>query len=327
MSTSRIHYIDVSKGIAIVLVILGHCSAYSIGDHSRLFYTIYAFHIPFWFFISGLLYHTRDWQSYFSRKVKSLVLPYILFCLCNTCFYFVASIIGHISLYRLICFGGLWFILTLFYVTILYYLADTICLKGCNTTSKSIIVSLFAILALFVGIGDSSIINESYTLSVSLVAFFFFRLGVFSQRAVEWLSSTNRIVLLSISLLLLSILALTAPMNPSPIDVRIGRFGNRFLFVSQAVMGIAGMSLLSIAISANRHLEYLGRNSLLIFALHFPVWRLSNHFFSGWGLKGYYLLGCVFACTVIVTLLILIPINKYFPWFKGEYCFLESNNN
>ena len=83
MDKERIHVIDVAKGIAISLVVLGHLAVTSLGDHSRLFYTIYAFHMPFWFFLSGCLYGSKDWKTFFSGKVKALLLPYLLFSIVN----------------------------------------------------------------------------------------------------------------------------------------------------------------------------------------------------------------------------------------------------
>ena len=46
----RLSFIDIAKGIGIILVILGHSLAY--GCQNALFSMIYAFHMPVFFFFS-----------------------------------------------------------------------------------------------------------------------------------------------------------------------------------------------------------------------------------------------------------------------------------
>lgn len=49
----RIGYIDIAKGIGILLVYIGHCD---LDYKSNLFLWIYSFHMPLFFFISGSLF-------------------------------------------------------------------------------------------------------------------------------------------------------------------------------------------------------------------------------------------------------------------------------
>ncbi|MCK1159029.1 acyltransferase family protein [Streptococcus uberis] len=58
VKNKRDRFLDFSKGIAIILVILGHSfpeSTPSSGFQSFLFYIIYLCHMPIFFFISGYL--------------------------------------------------------------------------------------------------------------------------------------------------------------------------------------------------------------------------------------------------------------------------------
>ena len=52
MDKKRIAYIDKAKGVAILLVILGHCCG-SVEEPINRF--ILSFHMPLFFFLSGLL--------------------------------------------------------------------------------------------------------------------------------------------------------------------------------------------------------------------------------------------------------------------------------
>ena len=53
MNDLRISYIDQLKGIAILLVVLGHVIGYNNCEDSFLWRFIYSFHMPLFMFISG----------------------------------------------------------------------------------------------------------------------------------------------------------------------------------------------------------------------------------------------------------------------------------
>ena len=53
MSNQRIQYIDIAKGIGILLVVIGHC----INSLSFLGKWIWSFHMPLFFVISGLCFN------------------------------------------------------------------------------------------------------------------------------------------------------------------------------------------------------------------------------------------------------------------------------
>lgn len=52
----RLRYIDVGRGIGMMLVVLGH----TVNPGSLLWKAIFAFHMPLFFMLSGYLYKQRD---------------------------------------------------------------------------------------------------------------------------------------------------------------------------------------------------------------------------------------------------------------------------
>ena len=67
-------WVDVMKGIGILTVVAGHVY---LGDITRI---IFLFHMPLFFFLSGyLLKPTKNYKSYFLKKVNHLIVPYIFF--------------------------------------------------------------------------------------------------------------------------------------------------------------------------------------------------------------------------------------------------------
>ena len=70
-------WIDIFKGISILLVVLGHMSI-----PQKLYTWIYLFHMYAFFFIAGVTYHyreTRSWWQYFCGSVRRLYVPYLCY--------------------------------------------------------------------------------------------------------------------------------------------------------------------------------------------------------------------------------------------------------
>lgn len=65
---------DMMKGLAIFLMVLGHCQI-----HEVLFHIIYLFHIPMFFIVSGYFYTPKDWKTCCKTDLRRLILPYLIF--------------------------------------------------------------------------------------------------------------------------------------------------------------------------------------------------------------------------------------------------------
>ena len=91
--TKRLSYIDTIKGVAILLVVMGHVLAWmfsslaeaqEIGKPMLLWNAIYAFHMPLFIFVSGYLYGQSHFDSIGNYAMKcllkgrKLVIPYII---------------------------------------------------------------------------------------------------------------------------------------------------------------------------------------------------------------------------------------------------------
>src|SRR5512140_3521698 len=72
----RIEYIDIARGIGILLVVLGHndFAAFSPFFHQ----VIYSFHIPLFFFLSGYFINTAiSFFEYSRRRFHAVLKPYL----------------------------------------------------------------------------------------------------------------------------------------------------------------------------------------------------------------------------------------------------------
>jgi len=89
IAPKRIHWIDVTRGIAIILVIYGHLFN---TDHQR--YLIYAFHMPLFFFISGLVFKptgSKPFREIIVKYVKQLLIPYYIFAVLTYLFALISQ--------------------------------------------------------------------------------------------------------------------------------------------------------------------------------------------------------------------------------------------
>lgn len=96
MSNTRIAYLDSLKGLAILLVVMGHTLAWNYSDWTIvlferdqasnvrmagfLFQFIYSFHMPLFFFISGFFVYKEkcNWLQNLRKKTKAYFIPYIV---------------------------------------------------------------------------------------------------------------------------------------------------------------------------------------------------------------------------------------------------------
>lgn len=75
----RLFYLDVMKGILIILVILGHSIQDTISDYQNnfLFRFIYSFHMPLFFAISGYLTFKNKYdKTLLKKRALQLLVPF-----------------------------------------------------------------------------------------------------------------------------------------------------------------------------------------------------------------------------------------------------------
>lgn len=143
MSKLRNQWLDVAKGITIILMVLGHTTIPKL-----LSDFIWAFHMPLFFIASGLATDWSRWldlpfSTFLMEKVKSLFLPFIIYS------FIVLSIAcpqDFMTLKGWLCYGwmgfGLWFIPVLFGGLIIVRLI----MSFCNDYLILCVAVLFAIL-------------------------------------------------------------------------------------------------------------------------------------------------------------------------------------
>ncbi len=76
---NRIEWIDICKGLGMILVVLGHTGLSNI---SQVAYDwIYSFHMPLFYLLSGLCFNNNKYKKfnlYIKRRLKTLVFPFFI---------------------------------------------------------------------------------------------------------------------------------------------------------------------------------------------------------------------------------------------------------
>lgn len=277
----RIGYLDIIKGIGIFFVVFGH-----ITHNSILREYIYNFHMPLFFFVSGLLHKPNlSFKDFIKKKIKSIYIPYILF-FSITFLYWVFieryvrgaeySIIhqliglpyGTYQGFHLNFNGALWFLPCLFITELLFYPISKI-------NDKFGIVS-FILLSYIIGtvLRTNNINYLPFGLHTAFFALIFYGIGYLSKNMPEKLITATGVYQYLLLIFYFTIQIIT-----------IGEYySNIFIctlpYIPIALIGIMLYLTLSIKIKRNKLIEYIGKNSLVILAFQEPVYRAIIFVFS-----------------------------------------------
>ncbi len=111
----RLDFIDYAKAIGIILVVIGHINVYN----SSCKAWIYAFHMPLFFLLSGLLLKPSDnFKAFINKKARRIMVPYFIWGLISAAFSLENLLCvcygSHQTLYRADTLSSLWFFPVLF---------------------------------------------------------------------------------------------------------------------------------------------------------------------------------------------------------------------
>jgi len=291
--SKRIEYLDIAKGIGILLVVLGHndFEVISLFVHQL----IYSFHMPLFFFLSGYFINTSiPFFDFFRKRFNALLKPYFftLFLIYFTSISFekmgfntaITRIVK--SLYgsgHYLDWVQLWFLPQLFVVSLYAFIFIALVSKLQNRWIRWGI--LLAILAISLPFLNSfypfqiSVFGKEYELfglpfSLDLVFLtgFFFILGNEIRQITSEKTFDNLFILVGtgIGLVVLNYLF------RYEIDFNIRQYESFLVNTTEAILGILFILALSrqIELHTNRLatvFKYLGNISLIILLFHVPI--------------------------------------------------------
>jgi len=290
MQPKRISWIDVARGIGIILVIHGH----SLSSESYR-HLIYAFHMPLFFFISGLVFNyirNDNLGLVIKKSAKGILVPYVGFALFtyliwlfqNNAFlsFDFSAFLNHMTgiIYgnsnRLFFNIVLWFLPVLFVTKVLFSFISKL------KSEKIIAITLFifSLIGYLISV-ISPDIRLPFGVETALTAVVFFGAGSLlvtnPHPKLNDFVLRNKIILFAAASLISGIFAVVNYQNyGQQIDLRLLHYGNYFYFYIAAISGIVATLILGRIINTNRVLEYIGKYTLALFIFHPVVLFYAN---------------------------------------------------
>lgn len=301
---------DITKGIAIILVIAGH-SSFSLNINKF----IYSFHMPLFFLLAGYFFNFSKYKNNFKLLVQSsgkrLLLPALLANLfffnfnCKN-FFNNLFIILYSSGINVLKFknsvGAAWFLPCLFLVRIFLWLFLKLTEKFKTNDFINCLIA-FAITGIGVFIGQY--VKLPWSLDISLAVLYISYIGYLLNK-YSYFKKRILLIITIISAIICSYIEYNQYSFPFELNNRI--YTNPLLSINTAI----GLSIIVIEFSMllekikitylNLFLKYLGINSLIILLVHGLAYSHKSAL--------YCTLWRLFISIIIIEILALIPATK-----------------
>ncbi len=285
----RTGYIDVMRGLGMLCIMWGHVM---LGGRTNAL--VYAFHIPAFFFMSGMVFKREKYPTLgalIKRKALTLLLPYLIWSAVTWCWYVADLKLRGLSAqgslkYLLETFvargsGGylvhnvaLWFVTCRFVTQVIWWFLSR--LKPAYALAAAAVLAAIGVLMLRAPFFDFK--RLPWSIEVALQACVFFGLGNIAS-SVRF-KKINPLPLAAACAASFALLYLGAVSN-GRVTMAQGMLGkNPLIFYLTALCGTA--FLLSLSLLADRlperaplrFVKWFGRNSFTVMACHIPIMLL-----------------------------------------------------
>ena len=287
----RINWIDWSKSVCMFLVVLGHCHIQE--SQQVVTQIIYSFHIPLFFFLTGLLCPKSISFSSIKKDLKFLILPYLIYgvltMLINSCisrnytFCWYSEELQKLCLGYNASVGAIWFLPALFVCKQLFFFCKWMLSKskifGCILVFSTILPAYFI---------THNNLNFPLFADSSLFGLPFLLLGSFRFPLIERIRKGD-FIFLSLSTITLFAITISFAINNGSVILATCEYGNSFLvYYLCAITGIAsivGACLLLeefylrfVTITSYGTIVTLGIHSLILLILQYYIPNLLGYY-------------------------------------------------
>lgn len=293
----------------------------------------YPFELVGFFFVAGYTFNTRDCFLHFLMvKIKTLFVPLVCFGLINAVLSFgikggsLLLRVGGLLMQRPGVWDDLWFVACLFTMEMLFYVV----LKFSSNLFHCFIccLSLGGCALLMINYLPFALpwhAENAFLLLIFLFMGYAARTTNFGQRLIACCSGKQGLYSLLLAVTAYVVLVFAIPNYP--IDIHVRQYGNVWVFLLSAFLGLCSVVCLSLQLEriknayALRFLAYVGANTLVYYAFQSKIISLLSFASSGMALhlNGY--VGSI-ACCLAVCLILVIPaflIRRYIPILIGRF--------
>ena len=314
----RLAYIDIAKGILIILVVIGHILKGSVFVTKSMIRIINAFHMPAFFIISGFLTNEaklreQKFSDYVKKRAIRLLVPYVVFEVLGGIWQMLVMGSDAVNLtgiiYRILTVhchvGADWFLIALFVSEVFLYWT----VKCDNRIWYYILITAAFLTAFYLPEYNWLMAN----LRRVAASFAFILTGLCCKRFFAHRS-------LLLFMLCAAGLVLGAYINTGTASIALRLFQNPILFVCCGIWGTYAVFYVSQLISKHKHaarfLEQCGRASLIIMGTHQNVLVPFNVFLGNW--MSFSVKFTILALTAVIEVPAICFCKKFLPSWVGE---------
>ena len=315
--------IDVMKGLAMLLVIIGHSSI----PYYPYRHIIFTFHMPLFFIISGYFFRKKESMTLVKTDWNKLLKPYILTSCIFVSWFIIRRILGCHNEYPLLHYvfaqfygagsphhspylgslpwaGAIWFLLAMFWCRLFFNILFT------GTVRNYCLIGGIAISATII---DYYVINLPFAVLPGLSAMMFYMMGNLVNKVkkvycmYKWYMLSLGALLFVIAILYSHCYMVICSYGIYPLDLVAGAFGTWCVYHLSLRICLYTSVLKKI-------LKWIGINSMAILCFHFM--ELHSGMWSYMGVSNDWYVRLPLQMFFIISLTILF---SYIPFLKNSY--------
>lgn len=302
----RLTFLDVAKGIGIILVLMGHGTGFLFGGAY-----ITAFYMAMFFFVAGYVYHPKNisYKEAVGKRFKRILVPYFGYNGILFVYYLLKKIVGGDFEIRDMCiaisgvfysrnslFGSgddniyffrmandpVWFLTAMCSASAIFYLVVDRCLEN----RKKCVCILLSLLAVAVAMSYLPFLLPWSIDSAPLFAFFMV-VGALFGRAQFFQKKHSAVEWAIMSVLIIASVVLRVWNGKTNLSVRVYGNWSGMSVLCVAAIGVLGSvlliwicRLLSMCRPVETILSQIGQESLAIMALHMAIYQVVDRVFT-----------------------------------------------
>ena len=311
----RLPWLDVLKGIGIILVAIGH-----IYSNRTIFNWLYSFHMPLFFVAAGWVYKEKAIITDLKRRIQTIVVPYFSFGILVLVYWqlierrfrdsdmgFTDSLFGLISgCYDNLDFNvHLWFLPCFFVTVVLFNILV-------NLGGRKVAYIVSALISLIYVVLPMPELPWGVNRVFEYIGFY--AVGVFlAGRETKIVDKKIRTGVVAVVLLAVNFF------------LALHNLTTGIMWFVTALIGVVAMILISQLINANKILQYFGRISLIVLCIHGPVYRIVTkivsiplHMGTDAVRENFLLAMIVVAVTMLICSVAYEVVMRIAPWMVGK---------
>lgn len=319
----RLEFIDMVKGIGIILMVAYHCHFEILDD----FRTMEILFMPMFFVVSGLFFRDKGhlW-SFIENKVYKLLIPFLFFLFIGDAFYFGANRLGLLSVSLLdrpfygfffgdkLVNGPIWYLITLFNVCLIVSIVFKVTTNIINRVVVLVVLSIVGMLLSYYRVLLLAYLSQAlFALPFFCYGYIINKYEVLNNSALRRLPSLIWIALLAV------VVTLCQYCDLDLVFVGAYTSGNLLLVHVYALIVTLCMLFLCRKVGNVPIVTYIGRYSLIVLGLHWMVWTCCLSVLNMvFGSEELYYKWFVTLCVVTISMALIYPCIRWFPYFVAQ---------